>query len=455
VWAVPTTGGALREYRRRAVELDWTSDGKRVVFHTTDPGDPLFVAGTGDDTPAQVYVAPRGVHCHYPIWAPDDATIYFVRGLPPDAMDLWRLAPGASEPERLTHHNSRVEYPAFIDANTVLYLATTPDGAGPWLYGFDIAQRSTRRIGFGFEQYTSLSSSADGSRLAATVERGKTSLWRVPISNGPAAEEDAARIELPTVAASAPRLGPGFLLYVAAKNDGHAIWKLVDGKATELWSGAHARVVGGPAVSPDGRRAAFVAEGPDGTRLFLLDRLDVDRAVARELAPRLEVRGMPTWAPDGTALAVAVSEAGGLRLYRVQLEGGEPTALGSGYAINPQWSPDGRFIVYADADVGPDFVLKAVDVRGRPHALPPISLPRGAKRVAMLPGAHALVVLEGGMRHTNFWRVDLDTGERRQLTNFGSEYTIRDFDVSADGREIVFDRRRDNSDIVLIERRSL
>ena len=45
------------------------------------------------------------------------------------------------------------------------------------------------------------------------------------------------------------------------------------------------------------------------------------------------------------------------------------------------------------------------------------------------------------MRHNNFWYIDLDSGARRQLTNFGREFTIRDFDVSADGREIVFDRR--------------
>jgi hypothetical protein len=55
------------------------------------------------------------------------------------------------------------------------------------------------------------------------------------------------------------------------------------------------------------------------------------------------------------------------------------------------------------------------------------------------------------MRHNNFWYIDLDSGARRQLTNFGREFTIRDFDVSADGREIVFDRRTENSDLALIE----
>ena len=68
-----------------------------------------------------------------------------------------------------------------------------------------------------------------------------------------------------------------------------------------------------------------------------------------------------------------------------------------------------------------------------------------------MPGRRALIVLLGEMRHTNFWYIDLDTGERRQLTDFGLEFTIRDFDVSADGREIVFDRRREDSDLALIE----
>jgi Tol biopolymer transport system component len=61
-------------------------------------------------------------------------------------------------------------------------------------------------------------------------------------------------------------------------------------------------------------------------------------------------------------------------------------------------------------------------------------------------------VLRGEIEHKNFWLVDLDTGAERQLTNFGRDVIIKDFDVSPDGREIVFDRVQENSDIVLIER---
>lgn len=50
-----------------------------------------------------------------------------------------------------------------------------------------------------------------------------------------------------------------------------------------------------------------------------------------------------------------------------------------------------------------------------------------------------------------FWVVDLKTGRQRQLTDLGPEFAIGDFDISADGREIICDRARDESDIVLLD----
>ena len=73
----------------------------------------------------------------------------------------------------------------------------------------------------------------------------------------------------------------------------------------------------------------------------------------------------------------------------------------------------------------------------------------GARRLAFLSGDDALVFLKGDISHKEFWLVDLKTGSERQLTKLGREFAIGDFDVSADGREIVFDRSREESDIVL------
>jgi hypothetical protein len=47
--------------------------------------------------------------------------------------------------------------------------------------------------------------------------------------------------------------------------------------------------------------------------------------------------------------------------------------------------------------------------------------------------------------------LNLDTLTTRVLARFDSQGEIRTFDVTPDGKRIVFDRLRDNSDIVLID----
>jgi Tol biopolymer transport system component len=449
LWAVPTTGGALRPYRDGAVEMDWSADGKQSVFHTTAPGDPTFLLSSDPQATArQIHVAPRGVHSHFQVWSPDNAFIYFTQGIPPDEMDLWRMKADGTGAERLTFHNSRVISPAFLDPRMLLYLATTEDGAGPWLYALDVEGRTTRRISFGLEQYTSLAASADGQRLVATIEHAKTSLWRVAISDDIVGESGASRIDLPNVVGGlAPRVGPGYLLYVSPKGTGYGIWKLAGGTATELYSAPRARVVGGASISPDGKRIAFAEESPRGTRLYVMS---AEGSGVRRLAESLDVRGTPSWSPDGLSITVGAVSGRDRRLFKVPADGKPPTPILDTYASNPLWSSDGSLLVYSDASVGPTFGVKAVNADGTPHALPPLTLPRASRRISFVPGRHALVVLQGEMRHVNFWYIDLDTGQQRQLTDFGREFAIRDFDVSAEG-EIVFDRLRDNSDIVFIE----
>ena len=69
-----------------------------------------------------------------------------------------------------------------------------------------------------------------------------------------------------------------------------------------------------------------------------------------------------------------------------------------------------------------------------------------------VPGTDDLVVLQGEFRAQDFWMFDLRSGASRRLTQLKPGYSVRSFDVSADGREILFDRVQENSDIVLISR---
>jgi Tol biopolymer transport system component len=452
ILAAPTVGGPLRPYLREAAEFDWSRDGKRLVYHTTAPGDPLFLRESGklgDRGDRRIYVAPAGVHCHFPVWSPDDAFIYFVRGVPPDDWDVWRIQPTGMGLERITNHNARVTYPVMLGRRTLVYLATDADGSGPWMYAVDVERRLPHRISSGLESYTSLAASADSARLVATIANARTSVWRMSLTEDRAAATSAGGPSLVSANAVTPRLGADFLLYVSWRGERQGVWSLAHGTTREIWSGAHSRIVGGPSIGPDGRRIAFSVEHNGTTLLYVMDN---DGSHVRVLADSLELRGNPGWAPDGQSVVSAVVRDGEPRLTRIFLNDGSPLPLVSEYSIDPVWSPDGRYLVYSGADVGTTFPLRAAAADGRPYSLPSVMLTRGARRVAFFRDPLALVILAGEIGHKNFSLLDLRTGAQRILAELPADFVIRDFDISADGSEIVFDRVQFDSDLALIER---
>jgi serine/threonine protein kinase/Tol biopolymer transport system component len=445
-WSVPTMGGAPRPYLD-GPELDWSPDGTRIVYHTNAEGDPLFVTEPNEKLGKQIYAAERGVHCHFPVWSPSGSVIYFVRGYPPDEMDIWRIPSTGGQAERVTFHNSRVTYPTFLNEQTLIYIARSEDGTGPWLYGMDVEKRVPHRISFGVERYTSITVSGDRKRLVATVANPDASLWRVAISDRALDDAAAQRVVLPAARALSPRLGPGYMLYLSSKGGNDGVWKVTDGTAVELWNASLGRVEGA-AVSPDGRRIAFTAQKGGKKRLYLMNS---DGTGISELATSLNIRGAPAWPPVGDWVTVAADQSQSVGLFNVALDGAPPKLLVVGPAASPVWSPDGRILVYSGVEVGTTFPLKAVTADGKPYQIPELVLSRGSNRFLFLPGRNILIVLKGEFWHKNFWSVDLANGQQRQLTNFTREFLLSDFDVTPEGKEIIFSRFKENSNVILID----
>ena len=449
VWAAPTLGGEPRPYLQGGAEFDWSRDGSRLAYHTPGPGDPLFVSdGNVQSAGRPIFTAPAGLHSHFPLWAWDARFIYFVQGSLPDKLDIWRIRATGGKPERITSHNGRVSYPVLLNRRTLMYLASNSDGSGPSLYSVDVERRIPHRLTSGLDRYTSLAASADGRRLVATRASTKRTLWRLRIADAAAAAPPAAQLSLTTSTASSPRLGPNYLLYISETGTGEGIWKLANGTSTELWSGQEARILGGPSISPDGHSVAFSVIQQGKTILYVME---ADGTNTRVVADSLSLQGSPAWTPDGQAITTAVVQHGVPQLFRIPIHGSPPTLFLADYSLDPVWAPDGHFVVYSGADIGTTFEVKAVTAEALPHPLPTLTLTRGARRLAFVPGGRALILLRGEMEHKNLWLIDLETGAGRQLTKFPPDFDIRDFDISPDGSEVVLERVEEHSDVAVLD----
>jgi len=86
-----------------------------------------------------------------------------------------------------------------------------------------------------------------------------------------------------------------------------------------------------------------------------------------------------------------------------------------------------------------------------PFDLPPILLRVEGERYRFLPNGKSIVYMQGFLPSQDFWLLDLDTKASRALTRLSGGAAMRTFDITPDGKRIVFDRLRENSDIVLID----
>jgi Tol biopolymer transport system component len=408
----------------------------------------MFVADRSGANARQIFVSRPGIHSHFPAWSPDGRWIYFAHGTPATKeMDLWRIDPAGRNPERLTQINTDVAYPTPVGNRTVFYVARDEDGSGPWLWAFDLKRRDSRRASVGLEQYTSVAASADGRKLVATISNPVAGLWTVPILDRVAEEGDVKPFTVPTERALAPRFNGSSLFYLSSLGTGDGLWRVRDGQVTEVWKGADGALLETPAVSPDGGRVAIVLRRSGKPQLHVLSS---DGAELQPIAEGIAVQGTSCWSPDARWIVTGGSDGTGPGLFKIPLDGGSPVRLVAGEALNPVWSPDGNLIVYAGTNVRTFAPLLAVHPDGTSVELPQISLRRLGERVRFSPDGRSLVYMRGLLASQDFWLLDLASMKSRPLTRLQNRATMRTFDVTSDGKQIVFDRLRENSQVVMI-----
>ena len=192
-------------------------------------------------------------------------------------------------------------------------------------------------------------------------------------------------------------------LYLADAESGEVLRKLVS-SATDPHFDALRFVDSAGAWSPDGRRFAFVVFQRGDNRISIVDA-DSGRIERRIEVPGVGAISSPAWSPDGESLAFSgmAEDSGVSDLYRLDLDSGRAERLTDDPwgDLQPAWSPDGRTLAF---------------VTERPPGTGPGSLDEHPVRIALL---------------------DVGTGSVRVLDGFAGSKHI-DPQFSPDGRTLYF-----------------
>jgi Tol biopolymer transport system component len=291
----------------------------------------------------------------------------------------------------------------------------------------------------------------NGRRLVATIAKPSPGLWMVPIPEGGrmAQESDVKEYAVPKPQLPwAPRFAPegsgGSLYFLSSSgSSGAGLWQYRGETLTNVWKGSDGALFEPAVVSPDGEQVA-IKLFRNGKAVWHIAQAD---GTFRAVGERLEIEGSASFAPDGKSLLAGGEDRGQPGLYRIPLDGSAPSRLISGDALNPVWSGPANLIVYSSRTVRASRLLHAARPDGTRVEIAEIQV-TGPQAVRFVPDATGIVYLAG----TNFWHLDLSPGSLpAQWTDLTEPATVESFDITPDGKHIVFDRLPRNSDIYLIE----
>jgi|GEM_PF-1200669 len=189
-----------------------------------------------------------------------------------------------------------------------------------------------------------------------------------------------------------------------------------------------------PALSPDGRRVAFISHAGGRPDLYVVD---LDSGKLQRLSDDAAMEAAPVWSPDGKRLVYQSYADGTPKLYLIDASGGTPRRLtrGQGEENGGVFSPDGRYLVYAEFRHREDQALIRIDLRSgaaRRLSAEPTGGMDGQARWS--PDGKRLAYIHHSGEASQLFTVNADGSGRRALTARGGRHS--DPQWSPDGRQI-------------------
>jgi serine/threonine protein kinase/Tol biopolymer transport system component len=461
LYRVPTLGGTARKLLSGVSSpVALSTDDKKLAFVRELPGEgisQLLVADSngGNERELARRKLPDSFSIEGPSWSPDEATIVcpvanFAEGIQQNVVAI-KVA-DKSEKILLTKSWPSIGRVTWTEnGKGILMSAREPEsltalGRQVWFVSYP--KGNAVRITNDLNDYRGVTVSSDGATIAAVQINQISNLWVTPANDS----SQARQITLGSGSSDGLQglawTPDNKLIYALNTSGKFDLWKInPDGSdAQQLTTDVGNSTF--PSVSPDGRFIVFDAHrNSTGVGVWRLDTRD--GSLKQLTFGQLDLD--PRFSPSGQEVIFSSIQSGKRTLWKVSIEGGEPTQLLTVLSEYPQLSPDGKWLScsYRDEASGAPARYAVLPIAGG-APIAAFDIPTTPWRlVKWLPDSSALTypVLNNGV--ANIFSQSPKGGSPKKITDFKSNHIFA-FDWSPDGKWLALARGLETREIVLI-----
>ncbi|HEV2665042.1 MAG TPA: protein kinase, partial [Blastocatellia bacterium] len=305
-----------------------------------------------------------------------------------------------------------------------------------------------RKITNDLNNYSRVSLTADSSALVTVQTDSTSNVWVAP-------QGDASRAKQISSGKYDGAQGlswmPGGKIVFTSRESGLTdIWSMEQDGKNQKQLTAHVRFNYYPWATSDGRYIIFTSTRTGAARSIW--RMETDGGNVKQLtAGPGDVQ--PQSSPDGRWVVFHSLRYGGFSIWKVSIDGGEPVRLTDRVTLSPTVSPDGSLIACLYREDRPNAPFKVAIIPfagGDPVKV--LDIPTSVNGPAGLrwtPDGRALTYIDTISGVSNIWSLPLDGGKPVQLTDFKTDQIFY-FDFSRDGKQLALSRGTQTSDVILI-----
>jgi Tol biopolymer transport system component len=333
--------------------LDWSRDGKFIVYNANSPGDGnsevfLYTLETGEAR----NISGSPAFDANPSFSPDGKQVIFNSDRDGNH-EIYLMNVDGSGIRRLTNHPAKEAFHAFSPDGTQIVFNSNRDNEKVGVYLMNVNDDSPPVKLSDTKSNAEIRPgcwSPDGTRIVFTsdMDGEKYNVYTMtvePFKTQPIATADNGEIRGLSLSPEGERLA--LAVKVADGSGELRIMDLATGKMKSVTATENYDL--SPSWSPDGRSIALASKIGGNTEIAVVG---VDRSELKNITQSASRDGGPAWSPDGQQIMFSSDREApieGIHLFLSRPDGSDVRRLTSrrGYEMTPAWSPDGVTIAYA------------------------------------------------------------------------------------------------------------